>query len=302
MRARYGWFDHVLRANERFNAGNGNFLAAGLTYYTIFALFPLLMVGFAVVGFMLSRRPDLLTRIDGRIRASVSGELGQQLIGLMNAAIDSRTSVGAVGLATAAWAGLSWMANLREALSCMWKCQARPAGLARTKLSDLAAMLSAFLVTVAAIALTTLGDATVMARMLRWVGIHDLPGLGVILRGVSLLMSVLVSWLLSTWMIARLPRARVSLAISVRAGLLAAVGFGLFAQIASVYLRAVLRTPAGATFGPVLGVMVFAYITARLILFAAAWAATLAESAAVPDPRGAGNSCGTGSFPAGPAA
>jgi membrane protein len=36
--------------------------------------------------------------------------------------------------------------------------------------------------------------------------------------------------------------------------------------------------PAGATFGPVLGLMVFAYITARLILFATAWAATSAES------------------------
>jgi membrane protein len=38
--------------------------------------------------------------------------------------------------------------------------------------------------------------------------------------------------------------------------------------------------PAGATFGPVLGLMVFAYITARLILFATAWAATSAESLA----------------------
>ena len=36
--------------------------------------------------------------------------------------------------------------------------------------------------------------------------------------------------------------------------------------------------PAGATFGPVLGLMVFAYITARLILFATAWAATSKEN------------------------
>ena len=35
-----------------------------------------------------------------------------------------------------------------------------------------------------------------------------------------------------------------------------------------------LRSPAGATFGPVLGLMVFAYVTARLLLFATAWAAT----------------------------
>jgi membrane protein len=45
-----------------------------------------------------------------------------------------------------------------------------------------------------------------------------------------------------------------------------------------VYLSSVVRGPAGATFGPVLGLMVFAYITARLILFATAWAATSPEN------------------------
>ena len=61
LRARFGWFDHVMRAYERFDERKGDFFAAGLTYYTIFALFPLLMVGFAAVGFVLSRRPELLT-------------------------------------------------------------------------------------------------------------------------------------------------------------------------------------------------------------------------------------------------
>jgi membrane protein len=42
----------------------------------------------------------------------------------------------------------------------------------------------------------------------------------------------------------------------------------------AIYLKSVLHSPAGATFGPVLGLMVFAYVTARLLLFATAWAAT----------------------------
>jgi len=59
-----------------------------------------------------------------------------------------------------------------------------------------------------------------------------------------------------------------------RAGLMAAIGFELFKQVASIYLQTVLRSPAGATFGPVLGLMVFSYITAYLVLFCTAWAAT----------------------------
>jgi membrane protein len=94
------------------------------------------------------------------------------------------------------------------------------------------------------------------------------------------LVSLLVSWMLFTWMIARLPREKVSLVNSMRAGLLAAIGFELFKQVASIYLRIVLRSPAGATFGPVLGLMVFCYVTAYLVLFATAWAATASD-----DPR-----------------
>ena len=40
LRARFGWFDHIMRAYRRFDDRNGGFFAAGLTYYTIFALFP----------------------------------------------------------------------------------------------------------------------------------------------------------------------------------------------------------------------------------------------------------------------
>ena len=117
-----------------------------------------------------------------------------------------------------------------------------------------------------------------MKQVLEWLGLQDLPGMGVVLRVASLLISLLVSWLLFTWMIARLPRESISFRSAARAGLLVAVAFEIFKQVASIYLKSVVTGPAGATFGPVLGLMVFAYITARLILFATAWAATSKEN------------------------
>lgn len=274
LRARYGWFDHVMRANERFNHRKGNYFAAGLTYYTIFALFPLAMVGFAVGGFVLSHRPALLSKVNVKITATVPGNIGRQLVDLTHSAIQSRASVGVIGLVLAAWAGLSWMANLREALSEMWEQRAQPAGFARTKLSDLIAMVSTGAAILVSIALTALGDAAPTGKVLALLGLHYVAVLDVLVRGASLLMSLLVSWLVFTWMIARLPRESISFASSIRAGLLAAVGFEVFKHVASIYLRSVLKSPAGATFGPLLGLMVFVYITARLLLFATAWAAT----------------------------
>ena len=113
------WFDHVMRAQERYQDSKGDFYAAGITYFTIFALFPLLMVAFATAGFVLASQPDLLAEVTTD-QVDGLGRLGQQLVQLMDSAIDSRTSVGIIGLAMAAWAGLGWMANLREALSQMW--------------------------------------------------------------------------------------------------------------------------------------------------------------------------------------
>jgi membrane protein len=281
LRARFGWFDHVMRAYQRFDDHNGGFFAAGLTYYTIFALFPLLMVGFAVVGFALSRRPELLSEIDNHIRAAVPSQLGQQLIELMNSAIRARASVGVIGLATAAWAGLGWMSHLRSALTEMWwEHQPDSRGYVRTKLSDLLAIVGTSLVILATLGLSALSHARPMAAALRWLGIPEYSVFGAVFQGVSVLVSLLVSWLLFTWMIARLPRGSVSLVASMRAGLIAAIGFELFKQVGSIYLQVVLGSPAGAAFGPVLGLMVFAYITAYLVLFSAAWAATASE-----DPR-----------------
>jgi membrane protein len=282
LRARYGWFDHAMRANDWFDECQGNFFAAGLTYYTIFALFPLLMVGFSVAGFLLSRRPDVLNSIDNRVRAAVPGALGQQMLDLMSSAIDARASVGVIGLGVAVWVGLNWMSNLRVALTVMWRQSDGSHGYIRTKFSDLAAMVSSFVAIFATLALSALAGAAPMARVLGWLDVRYLPVLDAILRAVSLLVSFLLSWLVFGWMIGRLPRDPVDFASSVRAALLAAVGFELFKMGAAIYLKSVLHSPAGATFGPVLGLMVFAYVTARLLLFATAWAATSANNQPAP--------------------
>ena len=287
LRARYGWFDHVMAAQDRYNDCHGNFFAAGITYFTVFALFPLLMVGFAIVGFVLTRQPHLLAMIEDQIKQTVSGEFGHHLVRLTDAAIQSRTSLGIIGLIGSLWAGLGWMANLREALTEMWGQHVESGNFVASKLSDLVALLSVFVAIVVTIGLTALGEPALMARVLGWFGLHQLPGLGALVRVASLLVAVGISWLLFTWIIARLPRKPFNFASSARAGLLAAIGFEIFKQVGSIYLRQVMHGPAGVTFGPVLGLMVFAYVTSRLVLFATAWAATSPENLAdmpVPPP------------------
>ena len=60
-----------MRAQERYQDSKGDFYAAGITYFTVFAIFPLLMVGFAIGGFVLAesarpaRRDRGANQVDG---------------------------------------------------------------------------------------------------------------------------------------------------------------------------------------------------------------------------------------------
>jgi len=167
LRARLRWLDHVVRAFLHFRDCSGNLLAAGLTYYTLIALFPLLMVGFAVGGFELSRHPELLSTIDDRIRSWVSPELGQHLVTLINSAIAARVSLGAIGLVIAAWMGQTWMYRIREALGRIWGHPIDSGGFVRTIVSDLAAVMATFVVILTTMGLTALSHSKPMEAALK---------------------------------------------------------------------------------------------------------------------------------------
>ena len=266
-------WDRLVAVQRHYERAEGDIYAAGITYFTIFALFPLLMMAFAVVGFMLASRPSLLAEIDSKVKAAVPADFANQVLTLMDSAIASRTSVGLIGLGTAVYVGLLWMQRLREALSRMWDQTVVPMGFVKTKLSDLGSLGSAFVASLLTIGLTALADPALRLTGLVRVG--------------SLVVSVLVAWALFTWIIARLPRLPVPVRRCLRAGLIAAVGFEAFKQLGSIYLKTVMHGPAGAAFGPVVGLMVFAYITARLVLFSTAWAAT--DGVSEPEPADSAN-------------
>ncbi|PXW30070.1 UNVERIFIED_CONTAM: membrane protein [Williamsia faeni] len=274
QRVRYRWFDHIMEAATRYQGSKGDYFAAGTTYFSVFALFPLLMIGFATAGFVFANNPELLDKAQDKIADSVDGSMGKELTDLMDQAIASRATIGVLGLLIALYAGLGWMANLRMALTVQWGPEPEKAGVVKTKLADLGALLGLFLAMLVTFSLSALSSSSFAHQVLEWLHADDLPGASWALRGVSLVLSIIASWLLFTWVIAKLPRVALPLRNAWKAGLLTAVAFEIFKQVGNIYLQAVVNGPAGATFGPILGIMVFAYITTRIILFATAWAAT----------------------------
>ncbi|MFC4124973.1 inner membrane protein YhjD [Nocardia rhizosphaerae] len=272
------WLDHLVRAGGRFQQQRGDYFAAGITYFTVLSLFPLLMVAFSVAGFILAGRPELLTQLQDSVVENIPGSFGDQINDLIDQAISSRGTVGVLGLLVGLYTGLGWIANLRAALTEQWEVKSPEKPWYLGKLSDLGALVGLGIAFVVSLGLSAVASSGLGATLLEAVGADHLPGASVVLRAVSIGLGLLASWAVFAWMIARLPREPVSVRSALRAAALAAVAFEVFKFVAAIYLQMVLRSPAGATFGSIIGLMVFSYTTYRILLFATAWAATSADN------------------------
>jgi len=103
---------------RKFRDDRGTNLAALVTYYAFFSVFPLLLVFVSTLGFVLeddpSLRDDVVSSALGRIPV-----LGPQLDDKVEPLSGSRIAL-AVGLVTALWAGLGVMLALARAFETIW--------------------------------------------------------------------------------------------------------------------------------------------------------------------------------------
>ncbi|WP_240519239.1 inner membrane protein YhjD [Amycolatopsis antarctica] len=285
MRRKYPWLDHVVRANDAFTERYGNHYAAAITYFSVLALFPLLMVGFSVAGFILMDNENALNQLKDGITSSAPEGLGDFLNQIVTAALDSKAGIGVFGLVLALYSGIGWMTNLRDALTAQWGQQKQQLPLVSTTLKDLLALAGLGAALIVSFGLTAIGGG-VGKFLLELVGLENQGWAVFLLRVATILLSLAANVLVFMWVIARLPRQKVSLRSAVHGAVIAAIGFEVLKQVATVYLASVASSPSGALFGPIIGLLVFSNLVSRFLLFVTAWTATSKENvvAVVPPP------------------
>ena len=276
-RKRYPWLDHVVRAGTRYAEQHGNHYAAAITYFSVLALVPLLMIAFAAAGYVLLGHQALLDELRTAIANAAPAGLAPLIDSIVDTAIGQRYAVGIVGLLVAVYSGLGWMGNLREALSAQWDQRRSRPPLVKRVGGDLLAIIGLALVLGVSFAITGVG--TGLSRVvLGWLGLGGEGWARALFVVGGLVVTLIADWLVFVWVVARLPREPVTLRSAMRAAVLGAVGLAVLQQVMTVYLAIVTNSPAGVAFGPILGLLVFANIVSRFVLFVAAWAATLHEN------------------------
>lgn len=286
LRRREG-VDHLVRAGGAYVDRNGDHYAAAITYFSVLSLFPLIMILFAVAGFVLAGNQSLLDDIhDSIVKAAPSG-LGKTLNDVIDEAIKKRGAVGVLGLLAALYSGFGWMTNLRDALSAMWGHDMPNRPFLRKASSDLLSLVGLGLALAVSFGITAAGTG-LGKQLLKWVGLADDGWALFLLLVATIVLGLAANWLVFLWVLSRLPRQKVNVRAAVRGALFAAVGFEILKQGATIYLGFVGGSPTGALFGPIIGLLLFANLVARLLLFVTAWTATARENLRpeVPDPPG----------------
>ena len=272
---------HLMRMQERFAAQGGNQLSAGITYFSVLALFPLLMLLFAGLGFFLNARPDVMADIQNQISTSVDGELGEMLNQIIETAIDQRGAVAGIGLLTTLWSGLSWMNHLRVGISAMWGLDANEGGnFIVKKLWDLLGLIVLIVLLIVAFGVTAVGTSGLTTQFMEQTGLGDFPGSRFVVWLVGLAVGIVANFIVMVWLMMFMPRTKVPTKSGLQGALVGAVAFEVIKQFATVIVGSATGNPAGAIFGPIIALMVVLYLIWRVVLYVAAWTATTEESLA----------------------
>ena len=128
VRKRSPLVDHVMSMNEHYTKVEGSLLAGAVTYYGFLSFFPLLALGFAVVGYISGTYPDarehLVTAIED-IFPNIVTENGAGNTISLNEIENAKTAAGIIGLVTLLYAGLGWVSGLRNALETAFQVPRR---------------------------------------------------------------------------------------------------------------------------------------------------------------------------------
>lgn len=280
VRQRVPLADHLVRTVLHYNRVNGNAQAGAVTFFGFLSFFPVLAIGFFVVGYISAVYPDARENLVDALDAALPGIVGDGEGEIPISTFERNAStVGLIGLVGVLYSGLGWLSGMRDALEVMFELpQREQPNFVFGKLRDLAALVLIGSVLVISVALSST-TATLSETILRGVGVYDVPGVPVIVvvAGYALAIGSTTVLLLAFFRFLakpHLPRAAV-----VQGAVIGAVGFEILKRLASFLITTTKDQPAFQAFGIALILVVWINYFSRLVMYSAAWAYTAPAAA-----------------------
>jgi membrane protein len=273
QRARRPWLDHLIRAYQQYQGANGDHVAAAITYFSFLAIFPIVLLGASIAGFVLANNADLQLRLQELISENVPGSLGNTLSQAVQSVINNRGSIGVIALLGVAYAGLGWVGNLRTGVQMVWASEVTKENYVKAKVEDLVVLLGLGLGIVLSLALTS-GVTSAIHALVGALQLDGIPGMGTLVGGLAIVLAVIADTLLFMWMFTRLPRRPVRYRTVLHGAIFAAVGYEVLKIVGTTYLARVTSNPTYGVFASAVGLLIWINLVSRYLLISAAWTAT----------------------------
>jgi membrane protein len=249
LRARSRVLDAALAVHQRVSAVGGSALASAIALAAFLSLFPLLLVGIAVMGFFSAGDVDFADDVVEEL--GLEGETADTVVDAIETAERSRHAATAVGLVGLGWSGLAVAGALQTTLNAAWQVKGR--GLS----NKLWAVLWLFTVGVVLLA------SVAAAPLLAWV-----PGPAVV---PSLLGTLVIDVLLFLSMFSLLTNVHVPWRAHLPGAIAAALGFGILKGISGIYVpRLVESASLWGSIGVVFAILAWLLVLSRLVIYCAA--------------------------------
>jgi membrane protein len=240
-----------LPVHERVGAVGGGPLASSIALGGFLSLFPLLLVGVAVLGFVSAGETDFPSRVVDQL--GLEGKAADQVVEIIDTAEQSRRAASVVGFIGLAWAGLGVAGALENALNATWQVKGR--GIT-SRLVAVAWLVGAGLLFLGSMALGPL--------------LNELPGPVTV---PAILAGFVLDVLLFVWMFVVLTNVGLPWRVHLPGAVVGGVGVELLKIIGAVYVPRLVASSSAlyGSLGVVFAILAWLALTARLVVYAAAF-------------------------------
>lgn len=258
----------------RYGEANGDLLAAGVGYFAFFSIFPALALAFAIFGFVLQGRPDLVDTIAESLNATLPGMVKtashpEGIISIEAPASLTLTVTGIISFVMLLLAGLGWVGALRTGIRGIFGLEASTDNLVRTKARDLLVLVTLGLaIAVSAILTSVVGGLA--ERVAGWIG---LSGNGLLIGLLGLLLGVVFDTLILVVLLRMLSRVRLPMRDVRQGAVLGAVVLTVLKLFGGFLVSHATANPLLSAVAVSVGLLFWLNLMSKVILLSAAWAA-----------------------------
>jgi membrane protein len=246
---RWRWLGFALEVHKRYGELYGNQMASAVTLTAFLTLFPLVLVGIAVIGFLAVGSDDLPERIVENL--GLTGRAADTMTDAVGTAERSRRLASVVGVAGLLWTGLGLAGAVAYAYNTVWQVQARGLKDRLVGLTWLAGMGVLLAATFAA------------SSVIEWIG----GGVTVLVVAAGIALNVAL-FLWTSWV---LPHRRVPLRALLPAAVVGGVVLEILKVVGTILVPRLVANSSAlyGTIGVVFALLAWLLIFGRLVVYVA---------------------------------